>query len=363
MSDKIYKDSWGAKYKRSAFGSVKGKDGHRYEQVSMGPLGNIFGALFWIAIIVYAIISDPFLAAYILLIILSIVAAIRGLLGIKDKSNAKAPSNLMAAGAIWAFFIAFSINYDMGANLYTLYVLSLILALGFLIASRMRLYAIFGFISLILDIACSVLYVYGFMENVSAFILALLVLILPLLARDEEPELRLLHIAALALIGLLAVKVVIYDGITQGVYGSMFTSLRLLPRVLRDLFFRFVPVLSLGAFMYLIVKKRKPLWAGVSMAIFAIIEILLLTSRFRAYLADPATAARLAACALATIGIVWQKKRYVAPETPAEKEESTDSRPEALEEQPAEDAAAPQMDAEQESSVSEDNGTSEKLEP
>ena len=54
MSDKIYKDSWGAKYKRSAFGSVKGKDGHRYDQVSMGPLGNIFGTLFWIAIIVYA---------------------------------------------------------------------------------------------------------------------------------------------------------------------------------------------------------------------------------------------------------------------------------------------------------------------
>ena len=363
MSDKIYKDSWGAKYKRSAFGSVKGKDGHRYDQVSMGPLGNIFGTLFWIAIIVYAIISDPFMAAYILLIILSIVAAIRGLLGIKDKSNAKAPSNLMAAGSILAFFIAFSINYDMGANLYTLYVLSLVLALGFLIASRMRLYAIFGFISLVLDIACSVLYVYGFMENASAFILALLVLILPLLARDEESELRPLHIAALVLIGLLAVKVVIYDGIRFGFYGSLFTSLSLLPRVLRDFFFRFVPVLSLGAFMYLIVKKRKPLWAGVSMAIFAIIEILILTSMFRAYLADPATAVRLSACALATIGIVWQKKRYVAPEPPAEEEESADSKPEALEEQPAEDAAAPQMDADQESTASEDGCTSDKLEP
>ena len=220
MSDKIYKDSWGAKYKRSAFGSVKGKDGHRYDQVSMGPLGNIFGTLFWIAIIVYAIISDPFMAAYILLIILSIVAAIRGLLGIKDKSNAKAPSNLMAAGSIWAFFIAFSINYDMGANLYTLYVLSLVLALGFLIASRMRLYAIFGFISLVLDIACSVLYVYGFMENASAFILALLVLILPLLARDEESELRPLHIAALVLIGLLAAKHVLMNEL-EADYGSL----------------------------------------------------------------------------------------------------------------------------------------------
>ena len=302
MSKKIYTDSWGAKYERSAFGNVKGTDGHNYKQVALSPIGNFFAILFWIGVIVYAIISDPFTSAYVFMFILSFVAWIRGLLGIRKKYNATAPSNLMAFAVIWAFFYVFESNNDLTASLYTFYTLSLVLSFGFLIAARMKWYAIFGIISLVLDIICSVIYGSGFVELVSALVVAALILILPLLALSRESESRTSHLVCMVLIGVLAIKEILYDGIRGGVYR--------------------------------IEKKRQPVWAGVSMVVFMIAEVLLLKTRYRYYMADLSTIFRLAACGLTTLCMAWQDKRYVAPEPPSVKQDSMENKTETSEEQP-----------------------------
>lgn len=335
MSKKIYTDSWGAKYERSAFGNVKGTDGHNYKQVALSPIGNFFAILFWIGVIVYAIISDPFTSAYVFMFILSFVALIRGLLGVRKKYNATAPSNLMAFAVIWAFFYVFESNNDLTASLYTFYTLSLVLSFGFLIAARMKWYAIFGIISLVLDIICSVIYGSGFVELVSALVVAALILILPLLALSRESESRTSHLVCMVLIGVLAIKEILYDGIRGGVYRimSIVHPITILDGVKAQLLF-LIPVFALLIFIYFIEKKRQPVWAGVSMVVFMIAEVLLLKTRYRYYMADLSTIFRLAACGLTTLCMAWQDKRYVAPEPPSVKQDSMENKTETSEEQP-----------------------------
>lgn len=337
MSKKIYTDSWGAKYERSVFGSVKGADGHNYKQVALSPVGSLFGGLFWIGVIVYSIITDPFTSAYVFMFFLSIVALIRGLFSIKKKYNATAPSNLMAFAVIWIFFYVYRHNDDLAASLYTFYTLSLVLSLGFLIAARMKWYAIFGIISLILDIACSVIYGSGVVGLVSSLALATLILLLPLLGLRRESESRAQYLFCMILICGLAIKEILYDGSIRGVYGSISTAYPLTIILgLRNLLFFLIPVFALLIFMYFIVKKKQPVWAGVCMAALMIAEVLLLKTRYRYFMADPYTILRLSACALTTLCMVWQSKRYVAPEPPSVKQDSMENKPEtSSEEQPA----------------------------
>lgn len=336
MSKKIYTDSWGAKYERSVFGSVKGTDGHNYKQVAMSPVGNFFAFLFWIGVVVYAIITDPFTSTAVLMVFLSFIALIRGLLGIKKKYNATAPSNLMACAVIWTFFYVFRFDDDTAISLYTFYTLSLVLSLGFMIAARVKWYAIFGIISLILDIVCSVIYGLGFVGLVNSLIIATLILILPLLALDRESESRTSHLVCIVLIGVLAIKAILYDGIRGGIYRSMSIVYPIsILFSLRNLLLSLIPVFALLLFMYFIVKKKKPVWAGVSMIAFMVVEVLLLTTRYRYYLADSFTIFRLAACAFATLCMVWQVKRYVPLESPSANQDNMENKQETSEEQPS----------------------------
>lgn len=333
MSKKIFTDFWGAKYERSIFGSVKGADGHNYKQVAMSPIGIFFACLFWIGITIYFLVSEPTLAVTISLLIMAFVALIRGLFGIKKKYNAVAPSNLMAFAVICVFFFVTD-AFDNGE--YVFYVLPLVLSLGFLIAARMKWYVIFGFVSLVLDIAYSMIYGLGFMNLVGSFVLSALILVLPLLSQDRIQESRKLHIACLSMIGVLAIKEVIYDGIRHGVYSSLIHGF---PNTflynLGNIIFLLVPILALLAYMYFSVEKKQPVWAGVSMAVLAIIEILLSKTRYMRYMYDPLIIFKLATCALTTLCIVWQRNRYVPQTTPSVQQENEESKSEITEEQPA----------------------------